>query len=140
VKNPLRHVEAIAAVLFLCGCGPDWKESRTYPSPDGRHVVVAIVELQGANDPEPWWQHVSIFRAGEERKNREGNLFVYSSATPPVVEWRGPADLFIQMAGVSYSFTGPLDSQASREVSITAVIKQPDRGQVGQEPSTDQDK
>lgn len=121
----LKALVLLTLTIFHTGCGPEWKESAIFPSPDGKYVVVVTEELQGANDPEPWWQHISLYRAGEERKNRKGNLFVYSSKTSPQVLWKGPKDLQIQMDDISYSFLGPIDSPLSREVSITAVLKQP---------------
>lgn len=121
----LKALVLFVVTVFHTGCGPEWKESASFPSPDGKYVVVVTEELQGANDHEPWWQHVSIHRAGEERKNRNGNLFVYPSKTSPRVLWKGPKDLQIQMDDISYSFLGPIDSPVAREVSITAVLKQP---------------
>ena len=111
----------------ITGCTPDWHESKRYPSPDGKYVVVVTSELQAANDPEPWWQHISIYRTGEERQNQKGNLFFYSGKATPTVQWKGPQELQIDIPDVSYSFTGPIDSLVSREISITATLHKPQK-------------
>jgi hypothetical protein len=116
---------AVAIAVSVFGCTSEWHESKNYPSPDGKYVIVVTSELQGANDPEPWWQHISIYRTGEEKKNQAGNLFVYSSKESPTILWTGPKDLKIDMRNIAYSFTGPIDSRVSREISITATLHQP---------------
>lgn len=126
-----RTVSLLFTALVLVaavGCTPEWQNNRTYPSPGGEYVAVVTTELQGANDPEPWWQHVSIYRSGDEKKDTKGNLFVYSSHKAAVVNWTGSKELVIHMDDVSYTFHGPFDSRLSRELSITGIVKQPARG------------
>jgi len=123
----LKTAITLSIAFALIGCLSDWQESRSYPSPDGRHTIVVTLEIQGANDPEPLWQHISLYRTGEEEKNKPGNLFIYSSRPAPKVQWKGPGDLHIEINDVSYTFTGPMDSKLSREISITTLIKQPPR-------------
>jgi hypothetical protein len=125
MRSNVFGVIILIILISVVGCGPEWHGSRSFPSPDGQYVVVVTVELQGANDPEPWWQHVSIFRAGDEKRPQTGNLFVYSSTDAPTIMWTGPRDLRIDMRNIGHSVTGPIHSSVSDEVSITATLHRP---------------
>jgi len=113
--------------LSVSGCGPQWQGSSKVPSPDGKCVVVVSRELQAANDPESWWQHVSLYRTGEEKENQIGNLLVFSSEKAPRITWEGPRDLFIEIDDIDYSIRGTLGRRAFPEISITTTIKRPTR-------------
>lgn len=114
-----------AITMLLCGCSSEWEETQTLPSPEGDYLVLITREYQPANDPEPFWQHISLLRKEETNHPKKGNLFIYSGRTPPKIHWTGSRSVTIEMNDVSYSFEAPLNNRTSREISITATISRP---------------
>jgi len=120
----------LAITMLLCGCSSEWEETQTIPSPEGDYLVLITREYQPANDPEPFWQHISIVRKEEPNRTKKGNLFIYSGRTPPKIHWTGSRSVTIEMNDVSYSFEAPLNNRTSREISITATISRPAQAKI----------
>jgi len=143
-RSSFRFPVRLAAIMFaitilLCGCSSEWEETQTIPSPEGDYFIIITREYQPANDPEPFWQHISILRKEETNRSKKGNLFIYSGNTPPKIHWTGPRSLTIEMNDVSSSFEAPLNNRASSEISITATISRPAQAKItaGHTPAQD---
>ena len=77
----MTFAQEMARPLIICGiflalvaCDSSVTDSSSYASPDGKKVVAVAEELQGANDPAPWWTHVSLRDAEDDFERIPGNL------------------------------------------------------------------
>lgn len=68
------------ALLLITACSADYYDHVSSASPDGSFVVDITGEMQGANDPDPIWQHVSLRPSEGEKKILPGNVAIYSLA------------------------------------------------------------
>lgn len=69
------------------------------PSPDGLRIVDVVTEDQGANDPDPIWQHVSIRRPTDLKPVLPGNVMVCSCYSRPEVTWLDNSTVSIVIGG-----------------------------------------
>jgi hypothetical protein len=86
-----RFILLIAAVV-LSGCDSSIVGVQSYASPDGRHVVLVVTELQAANDPTPWWQHVSLRKPGSSPSIR-GSIATFEGRGSLDVTWSSPTEV-----------------------------------------------
>ena len=52
-------------------------------------MIVVVEELQGANDPVPWWTHVSIKQTGDDLRSIPGNLLKLRGRGSVTATWNG---------------------------------------------------
>jgi hypothetical protein len=55
-------------------------------------VVQVVTELQAANDPTPWWQHVSLRKPGSSPSIR-GSIATFEGRGSLDVTWTSPTDV-----------------------------------------------
>jgi hypothetical protein len=82
-------------LLLLASCDSRITDSKSYSSPDGKLVITVVEELQGANDPAPWWTHVSLRENGDELKKIPGNILMFDGRGAVTAAWNGDKDVTI---------------------------------------------
>jgi len=81
-----------------------WLRSRllwTYDfvSPDGSNIIDVVSEDQGANDPDPFWQHVSL-RSVSVKKRFCLEMFSLLMLFSPEVTWQDNKNATIKITGM----------------------------------------
>jgi hypothetical protein len=76
----------VIAIALLTSCDSSIEGVRSFPSPDGQHVIQVITELQAANDPAPWWQHVAL-RKPISKPSLRGSIARFEGREPLDVTW-----------------------------------------------------
>jgi hypothetical protein len=84
----------VTAIALLASCDSSIEGVRSFPSPDGQHVIQVITELQAANDPAPWWQHV-VLRKSSSRPSLRGSIARFEGREPLEVTWVDPAEVHV---------------------------------------------
>lgn len=113
----------VIAGAILCavagGCAREYEGTTSFPSPDGRYVLDITREIQPANDPDVYWQHISIRSADSSERIVPGNVAVYSGRSTPEVKWisAARAELIVNGTDVGQSFDGP-----PKEKSIDGIV------------------
>ena len=82
-------------LLLLASCDSSITDSKSYSSPDGKLIITVVEELQGANDPAPWWTHVSLEENGDELKKIPGNILKLDGRGAITAAWNGDKDVTI---------------------------------------------
>ena len=88
----MRPTVFIIAVALLSGCDSSIEGVQSFPSPDGRHVLQVVTELQAANDPAPWWQHICLRKPGASPTTR-GSIASFEGHEPVEVAWTSPTEV-----------------------------------------------
>jgi hypothetical protein len=87
--------------LMLCsGCGADYYGHMIFVSPDGSNIMDVVSEDQGANDPDPFWQHVSLRSVSVKKPVLPGNVLVCSCYSRPEVTWQDNKNATIKITGM----------------------------------------
>lgn len=89
----------LATIFLLDGCS-DVTNVTTYPSPDGRFQLTVVTELQGANDPAPWWTHISLQKAGENPQKIPGNIANLEGRIEMTIQWTDLSNVEVRLRGV----------------------------------------
>jgi hypothetical protein len=84
----------VIPIALLTSCDSSIEGVRSFPSPDGQHVIQVITELQAANDPAPWWQHV-VLRKPSSKPNLRGSIARFEGREPLEVTWIDPAEVHV---------------------------------------------
>ena len=71
----------------------------SYTSPDAEYVVDIISEDQLSNDPDPFWQHISIRNSMDSVPVVPGNLYCVSAYKEPTVTWTNSDTVIIELIG-----------------------------------------
>ena len=82
----VKHMLLAVAIALLTSCDSSIEGVRSFPSPDGQHVIQVITELQAANDPAPWWQHVAL-RQPSSKPSLRGSIARFEGREPLDVTW-----------------------------------------------------
>ena len=77
----MKRAFLLIAVAFVSGCDSSIEDVGSFPSPDGQHVLQIVTELQAANDPAPWWQHVTVRKPGSKPSTR-GSIASFEGREP----------------------------------------------------------
>lgn len=84
----------LIALVLLSGCDSSIEGVQSFPSPDGQHVLQVVTELQAANDPAPWWQHISLRRPGSSPTTR-GSIVSFEGRAPLEVTWTSNGEVHV---------------------------------------------
>ncbi len=71
-----------------------------FVSPDGSNIIDVVSEDQAANDPDPFWQHVSVRSADVKKPILPGNVLIYSCYSRPEVAWQDNRNATIIITGM----------------------------------------
>ena len=88
----MKRTPLIFAVAFVSGCDSSIEGVQSFQSPDGGHVLQVVTELQAANDPAPWWQHVTIAKPGS-RPTTRGSIASFEGREPLEVTWMSATEV-----------------------------------------------
>jgi hypothetical protein len=122
--NRIRSLTLLLVVGCL-GCGASYHDYSTVPSPDGLRIVDVVTEDQGANDPDPIWQHVSIRRPTDLKPVLPGNVMVCSCYSRPEVTWLDNSTVSIVIGGTTRNFQ--LDHGIRRKIRAFHFTKKFER-------------
>lgn len=81
--------------FLLASCDSRITGTRLYSSPNGTRSVTVIEELQGANDPAPWWTHVSLREGRDKSAMIPGNLIKLEGRGAVTAAWSGDQEVTI---------------------------------------------
>lgn len=112
------------ATLLLVSC-EEFQKTQSYPSPDQQYAVDVTLGYQASNDPEVWWQHVSLRKGDAPVVKGRGNLLVYSSHTEPLIKWKDARTLEIIAGDVGYTCDLGKRSPVLDEMTLNLVIERP---------------
>ncbi len=89
-EKMMRQIFTIGTcLLLLASCDSSITDSKSYSSPDGKRIITVVEELQGANDPSPWWTHVSLRENGDELNKIPGNILKLNGRGAVTAAWNG---------------------------------------------------
>jgi len=114
----------LLSLIFFSACAPEYTGHISSTSPDGKNIIDVTEEMQAANDPDVFWQHVSVRSASVAKPIVPGNVAVYSCHSHPVITWESntEARLEINMSDVGQSFKAPPKPKSINGVSIIFTI------------------
>ena len=85
--------------FIIASCEPQYHSPVSYVSPGGTKTVDIVSEDQLSNDPDPFWQHVSIRESKDTVPIVPGNLFAVSMYEQPIVTWLNQDTVIIEFKG-----------------------------------------
>jgi len=91
----MRQITTLGACLLLVACDSSITNSDSIPSPDGTKTIAVVEELQGANDPAPWWTHVALRDNEEDLRKIPGNLLKLEGKDSVAATWNGNSEVTI---------------------------------------------
>ena len=91
----MRQIFTMGTCLLLASCDSSVTDSKSYASPDGTRIVTVIEELQGSNDPAPWWTHVSLRENRDKSAMIPGNLIKLEGRGAVTAAWSGDQEVTI---------------------------------------------
>ena len=91
----MRQIFTMGTCFLLVSCDSSVTDSKSYASPDGTRIVTVSQELQGANDPAPWWTHVSLRENRDQSAMVPGNLLKLEGRGAVTAAWRGDQEVTI---------------------------------------------
>lgn len=121
----MRYLALSILALTAGACSREFTAYSSSTSPDGLHVITVSEELQGANDPDPFWQHISVYKYAPLKPSDPGNAAIYSCHGAPKITWKSnkEAELEIDLAHVGRSFKEPPERKFVEGVYLTFVVK-----------------
>jgi hypothetical protein len=99
----MRQLTIIGACLLLVSCDSSITDSESYASPDGRSIIAVVEELQGANDPAPWWTHISLQGDGDGLREIPGNVLKLEGRGSVAARWNGNSEVTIYIDDALFS-------------------------------------
>jgi hypothetical protein len=119
----IKILTIIIALSFI-SCASYTKNTK-YPSPDGEYIIDVVTEDQGANDPDPIWQHISIREKEISKPVLPGNILIVSAYNQPSVKWLNNKSVNIEFSGMfGESFrVGELKTKKWNGITIEFSIK-----------------
>jgi hypothetical protein len=116
---------SVIALAVISGCSPEYDLYTSSTSPDGKHIIDITREIQATNDPDVFWQHISVRPTTTSKPITPGNVAVYSCYSPPVIKWKSntEVELKINAADVGSSFKRPPNPKSIDGISVVFVIR-----------------
>lgn len=115
--SPIVHLAIVA--LVLTACRREYGKQESFASPDGKHFLDVTEEIQGANDANVWWQHISIRRADRPVPIVPANVLAVSARKVARVAWDSPAEVVVEF---NRSDGGSDFEMPAREKSVDGVV------------------
>jgi hypothetical protein len=94
----VKHTLLAVAIALLTSCDSSIEGVRSFPSPDGQLVIQVLTELQAANDPAPWWQHV-VLRKPNSKPSLRGSIAKFEGREPLNVTWVQSTEVRVVVPG-----------------------------------------
>ena len=110
--------------ISLVACDSEITDVVTYPSPDGKFVLAVVTELQAANDPTPWWTHVSLRQPGDNLRKIPGNVLKLEGRGQTTAQWQGPSRVVLTLRGELKDLNKIPTEKTIRDVTVVFVTNQ----------------
>ena len=113
-----------ALILSILSC-KEYEDTISYPSPDGKFIIDITTELQVSNDPDPFWQHVSLRSDSINEPILPGNLYRLPFYEKPQVKWINRDSVIIKFSGnVGASFNRhDANAKVIYGIKVIAIIE-----------------
>ena len=140
----MRQFIIMGTCFLLASCDSSVTDSKSYASPDGTRIVTVIEELQGSNDPAPWWTHVSLRENRDQSAMIPGNLIKLEGRGAVTAAWSGDQEvtIFVDDALFSQVSTAQAEKQGVQirfrkaSAGIAANSETDGGGQSGAQPDS----
>jgi hypothetical protein len=118
----------LLANVSLVACDSEITNLITYPSPDGKFFLAVVTGLQAANDPAPFWTHVSLGMPGDETNKIPGNVLKLQGRTQKTTcEWHSPSTVVLNLWGDFKDLNKVPREKTTKGVTIMLVVHQRQR-------------
>jgi len=98
------YLTLLCSLLFTLGC-KDYSEPESYKSPNAEFILDVMTQAHPSNDPDPYWQHLSLRTKEEKKVIFPANILKISAYDQPTVSWISSDTVKIEIAGtVGQSF------------------------------------
>lgn len=114
----------LITISSLAACDSEITNVASYPSPDGKFVLAVVTELQAANDPTPWWTHVSLRRYGEDLRKISGNIVVLEGRGRASAQWLSPSRVMLNLEGEFNNLKAITSEKRIKDITVVLVINQ----------------
>ena len=124
-KMKIESLLSIAICTILIAGGKNYEETISFSAPDGKNIIDITTELQLSNDPDPFWQHVSIRDETITKPFLPGNIYYVPFYEKPQVIWLNEDSVILKFKGnAGQSFKrSDLKSKQINGIYITAIIE-----------------
>jgi hypothetical protein len=112
------------AIILATSCR-NYEDTISYPSPDGNNIIDVTTELQLSNDPDPFWQHISLRSDSIYEPILPGNVYRLPFYEKPQVIWIKRDSVIVIFSGnVGMSFNRT-DAKAKfiNGIKVIAIIE-----------------
>ena len=119
----LKNWIILALILSTLSC-KEYEDTISYPSPDGKNIIEVTTELQLSNDPDPFWQHISLRSDSINEPILPGNVCCLPFYEKPQVNWINHDSvviIFTGNVGESFKKSDAIPKTINR-ISITTII------------------
>jgi hypothetical protein len=129
----IRYLSIICFSIALVACDSEITHTASHRSPDGKRQITVAQELQSANDPSPWWTHVSLTTADDDSPRIPGNMLKLEGRGSITADWKSNSEvtvfiddsLFSQISSPSLVLHGTLINYR-RKSSRTSINSEQD--------------
>jgi len=94
-ENMLRYLSIVGFSIALVACDSEVKHTASYRSPDGKRQITVAQELQGTNDPSPWWTHVSLTTTDDDSPRIPGNMLKLEGRGSIAADWNSSSEVTV---------------------------------------------
>jgi hypothetical protein len=99
----IRYLHIVGFGLALAACDSEVTQKASHRSPDGKRQITVIQELQGANDPSPWWTHVSLTTIDDDSPRIPGNLLKLEGRGSITADWNSNSEVTVFIDDLLFS-------------------------------------
>jgi hypothetical protein len=91
----IRYLSIIGFSIALVACDSEVTHTAFHRSPDGKRQITVAQELQGSNDPSPWWTHVSLTTIDDDSPRIPGNLLKLEGRGSIAADWNSSSEVTV---------------------------------------------
>jgi hypothetical protein len=94
-EEMIRYLTMLGFCIALVACDSEVTHSESHRSPDGKSQITVVQELQGANDPSPWWTHVSLTTSDDDPPHIPGNMLKLEGRGSIIADWNSSSEVTV---------------------------------------------
>ena len=117
-ENMIRYLSIVGFSIALVACDSQVTRTESHHSLGGKRQITVAQELQGANDPSPWWTHVSLTTAGDDSPRIPGNLLKLEGRGMIAADWNSSSEVTVSIDDSLFSQV-PSSSLVLHDTRIT---------------------
>ena len=99
----IRYLSIVGFSIALVACDSKAIYTASHRSPDGKRQIAVTEELQGANDPTPWWTHVSLTTADDVLPRIPGNMLKLEGRGSIAADWNSSSEVTVYIDDTLFS-------------------------------------